>query len=191
MIELVCSISFLIFLLLSILFHFILFFTVFVGFLGEGGILDGVGFLESILIFAELGHGVDEFIASELHEGSNSPGAKTEADSGDMHAEAKRCSGEKGSKESTVADHEELNVKLSEEDDPEPHVGEWSLEDVELAAVSHSLFAFFSDGTFFDLVVSGHLVKDTAVDHVETVHHNKDLEHEGLVHHSVGRVAVR
>jgi len=36
----------------------------------------------------------------------------------------------------------------------------------------------------------GHLVEDTAVDHVEEVHHDEDLEHEGLVQQSVGRLLV-
>ena len=34
--------------------------------------------------------------------------------------------------------------------------------------------------------INGHDIKDSAVDHVEEVHHDKALEHEGLVLHSPG-----
>ena len=34
--------------------------------------------------------------------------------------------------------------------------------------------------------ISGHDIEDSAVDHVEEVHHDEALEHEGLVFHSPG-----
>lgn len=102
-----------------------------------------------------------------------------------MHAEGDGGGGEKVSK-SGVADHEELNIELAEEDDPEPEVLEWSLEDVELALGGLGLLILLSNGAGLDVSNFGHLVENSAVDHVEEVHHDEDLEHQSLVHHSVG-----
>jgi len=96
--------------------------------------LDGVSLGKSSGVLTELGHDVEKLNTGGLHDGSESPGSNTETDGGHVHAESERGGGEKGSSPG-VTNHEELNVELTEEDDPEPEVLEWSLEDVELTLV--------------------------------------------------------
>lgn len=106
-----------------------------------------------------------------------------------MHAESHRGGLEDGTEDAAVANHEELEVHLTEEDDPVPEVLEWAHEDVELAL--SGLVHLISSGILSNLILihtfrhDGHLVKDTAVDHVEHVHHDENLEHEGLVKKAV------
>jgi len=148
-----------------------------------GAILSG---LESLLVFTELGHGVDGLVTSELCQGADGPRAKSKTDSGHVHAESQRSSGEEDS-EPSVANHKHLNVKFSEEDDPEPEVVEWASEDVEVWLV---LLASLLNGALLNLSSDGHSIEDTAVDHVEQVHHDECLEEEGLMEHSVAGSAV-
>ena len=102
-----------------------------------------------------------------------------------MHGEGHGRGLEDGTEDAAVADHEELEVELAEEDNPVPEVGEGAQEDVELA-VSGSV-NLVSARVFCDLLLvfavaeDGHLVEDAAVEHVEHVHHDEGLEEEGLV----------
>ena len=101
-----------------------------------------------------------------------------------MHAERHRSRSKQCAKEARIAGHEVLNVELGEKDDPEPEVLEGALEDVELAAalVELAVLADFLQRALLDLVcIAGHLVKYTAIHHVEEIHHGEALEHEGLV----------
>jgi len=97
-----------------------------------------------------------------------------------VHAEIHRRSLEEGAENATVANHEELEVHLTEEDDPVPEVLEWAHEDVELARILGNLLIFL-----ILICRNGHLVEDTAVDHVEHVHHDENLEQKGLVNQTV------
>ena len=102
-----------------------------------------------------------------------------------MHAEGHGRGLEDGTEDAAVADHEELEVELAEEDNPVPEVGEGAQEDVELAI--GRLVDLGSARVLSNLLCGpsvakdGHLVKDTAIKHVEHVHHNECLEEEGLV----------
>jgi hypothetical protein len=150
-----------------------------------GALLSG---LEGLLVFTELGHGVDRLVTSELSQGADGPRANSKTDSSHVHAEGQRSSGEEDS-EPSITNHDHLNVKLAEEDDPEPEVVEWTSEDVEVWLVLH---AGLLDGALLNLSSDGHSIEDTAVDHVEQVHHNEHLEEEGLMEHSVagGTVSI-
>ena len=106
-----------------------------------------------------------------------------------MHGEGHGCGLEDGTEDSTVADHEVLEVELAEEDNPVPEVGEGAQEDVELAV--GGLVNLESARVVLDLFLGsavaedGHLVEDAAVEHVEHVHHDEGLEEEGLVEEAV------
>ena len=150
-----------------------------------------LGLVESLFALAKLRHAVEELETGSLHGGSKSPRADTEADSGHVHAERHGSGLEDATEDATVAYHEELEVELAEEDDPEPEVGEGAEEDVELTIswllvlVSARVVSDVAWGAF---ELDWHLVEDTAVEHVEHVHHDEDLEHEGLVEETVGGV---
>ena len=102
-----------------------------------------------------------------------------------MHAEGHWRGLEDGTEDAAVANHEELEVELAEEDNPVPEVGEGAQEDVELAV--SGFVNLISTRVFYDLLLvfalaeDGHLVEDAAVDHVEHVHHDEGLEEKGLV----------
>ena len=102
-----------------------------------------------------------------------------------MHGEGHGRGLKDGSEDAAVADHEELEVELAEEDNPVPEVGEGAQEDVELAV--GGLVNLESARVVLDLFLGsavaedGHLVEDAAVEHVEHVHHDEGLEEEGLV----------
>ena len=97
----------------------------------RGLVRDGLSLLERLPIFAELGHLTDELGACELDEGGDGPGSEAEQDCDEVSSEAERGRRKEVAKR-RVADHEELDVKLEEEDDPEPLVLPEALEDVEL-----------------------------------------------------------
>ena len=108
-----------------------------------------------------------------------------------MHAERHGSGLEDATEDATVAYHEELEVELAEEDDPEPEVGEGAEEDVELTC--SWLFMLISARVVGDVAwgafkLDRHLVEDTAVEHVEHVHHDEDLEHKGLVEEAISGV---
>ena len=153
---------------------------------GGGAASALLGVSEGLLVLTELGHSVDDLVSRELGQSANTPGCKTKTDSSHVHAEAQGSGGEEDS-EPSVANHEELNVKLSEEDDPEPEVAEWALEDVEVRLVA---LAGLFDGALFNFNLSWHGIKDTAVDHVEKVHHDEGLEEESLVKHAEGSSSI-
>lgn len=151
---------------------------------------DSHGLVKGLLILAKFWHGVNELSARHLGEGTDSPGAKTEEDSGEVHAEGQWGGSEESTEESTVANHDQLDVELSEEDNPEPEVSEWVLEEVVFnARLRGSLSTVFSKGAGFSAGV-GHVINDTAVEHVEEVHEDENLEQKSLVKLSVGREVV-
>ena len=156
--------------------------------LGTSFELDGVpcSFLEAhgsvkvLFALTHHGHGFNELLAGNLHDCSKSPGTETKADSGHVHAESDRsCSEELAN--SGVANHQELHVKLAEENDPEPEVLEWLVENVEVDLVLNWLGLIIKCALLNGWGINGHDIKDSAVDHVEEVHHDEALEHEGLV----------
>ena len=154
-----------------------------------GGASDGVdgvlGCLEAGLILTHDWHGFNELLAGDLHECGKGPGAETKTDSSDVHAESDRSCREEFA-QSRVADHEELHVKLAEEDNPEPPVLEWLMEDVEVRSVPLLLSLLINCALLDGWGINRHGIKDSAVEHVEEVHHDEALEHEGLVLHSPG-----
>jgi hypothetical protein len=154
-----------------------------------GCVFDGVngvlGCFEACLILTHYWHGFNELPAGDLHECGKGPGAETKTDSSHVHTESDRSRREEFA-ESRVADHEELHVKLAEEDNPEPEVLEWLMEDVEVGSVLLLLSMFINCGLLDGCGINRHGIKDSAVEHVEEVHHDEALEHEGLVLHSPG-----
>lgn len=149
---------------------------------------DSLGLLESFFVFTELRHAVECLNASGLHDCSENPGADTEADGGHVHAKSEWSGLEDATKDATIADHEELKVELAKEDNPVPEVAEGAQEDVKLTVSWLSVLVdagVVSDLLGLTLEDDGHLVEDTAVDHVEHVHHDEDLEHESLVEQTV------
>lgn len=133
---------------------------------------------------------MNELSARHLGEGADSPGAKTEEDSSEVHTEGQWGGSEESTEESTVANHDQLDVEFSEEDNPEPEVSEWVLEEVVFnARLRSSLSTVFSKGAGFSAGV-GHVINDTAVEHVEEVHEDENLEQKSLVELSVGREIV-
>ena len=150
----------------------------------SGSFLSCFSLLKSLSIFAKLWHPIDHFFPREFHEGREEPRTYTQANGRHMHAERHWSRSKQCAKEARIASHEVLNVELGEKDDPEPEVLEGALEDVELTAalVELAVLADFLQRALLDLVcVAGHLVKYTAIDHVEEIHHGEALEHEGLV----------
>lgn len=145
---------------------------------------------QGLFALTELRHASKHLSAGELHDGSEDPRSETEAKSGHVHAESHGGGLEDGTEKATVANHEELEVHFTEEDDPVPEVLEWAHEDVELAL--SGFVDLISSGILSNFILigtikhDGHLVEDTAVDHVEHVHHDENLEQEGLVKQAVG-----
>lgn len=96
-----------------------------------GSVLEALGSLKGFFTFTKRRHGFNELLTGHLHDCSKGPGAETKTNSSHVHAESDwSCSEEFA--DSGVTNHQELHVKLAEEDDPEPEVLEWLLEDVEV-----------------------------------------------------------
>jgi len=131
--------------------------------------------------------------STHLDKSADNPGAESETDSGNVHAEAKRSCAKEVSG-ALEANHEELDIQLSEEDDPEPPVLIEAGKDVERGLVGSDDFSALFLISFF-IVDLGHRlwnrVKYAAIDHVENVHHDEALEHEGLVDAAISIPACR
>ena len=104
-----------------------------------------------------------------------------------MHTNSEGRRPKQCGKEAGVADHQVLNIQLRKQDDPEPEILEWSMEDVELATVVVALLTDLVDGELFDVAQDWNLIEHATIDHVKEVHHDKALEEERLVLHTIGR----
>ena len=149
----------------------------------------GVGLVKSSLVFAENWHSVDKFRGGQLGQSSDCPRAKSEQDSSQVHAESDRGRSEEGC-ENVVANHDVLNVQLGEQDDEEPPIVVNTNEDVEFSSISSRVGNLVKAAFLNRHRSRRHRAKDTTVNHVEEVHHDETLEHEGLVKDAVGRGAV-
>ena len=82
-----------------------------------------------------------------------------------------------------VSNQEVLQVQLEEYDNPEPQVAEGTGEDVVLGLDCGDLGCLL-EATLLNALLHRHGVKNTAVNHVEEVHDDEAVEHEGLVDHA-------
>lgn len=155
-----------------------------------GAIREALGFLKSLLVLTEQGHGVDHLLTRQFNQGGDGPGAKTEAQGSEVHAGGHRGGVEELARDA-VSNHDVLNVELGEEDDPEPEVGEGARKDVERGFARFFNFLRFFNGILCEVnFACGKRVKNSAVDHVEQVHHHEAVEHEGLVQAAVAHRAI-
>lgn len=148
-----------------------------------------ISLVKRSLVFAKDWHSVDKFSGGKLDQGSDNPGPKSEQDSSQVHADGEggRC---EQRRESVVANHDVLNVQLGKQDDKEPPVVVNTDEDVEFSSISSRVGNFVNAALLNGNRSRWYRAKDTAIHHVEEIHHDETLEHKGLVLETISGGAV-